>query len=115
MQPPKDASIGQAEGERAWPLSRRLQSGLWERIAGKDGDSNHGKSTPHLGRRDDGAVGERAAWESQEEAANSKSPLGPLPTSACLFLFLLGLVSSTREQFLTRSSLAGAWNIQTQL
>lgn len=60
-------------------------------------------------------TGERAAWESQQEAANSKSPLGLLPTLACRFLLLLGLVSSTRKEFLPWRSLAGSWNIPTHL
>ena len=71
MQPPKGTSIGRAEGEQALPLGCWLEIKLREKIAGNEGDSNPGKSTPHLGGRDYGAVGEHAAWESQEEAANS--------------------------------------------
>lgn len=57
MQPPKDASIGQAEGEHGLPLGCWIESRLRERIAGNDRDSNPGKSTPHLGGRDNGGVG----------------------------------------------------------
>lgn len=55
------------------------------RTDGNEGDSNPGKSTPALGRRENGAVGEHAVWESHRETANSKLPLGLLPTSTCLF------------------------------
>lgn len=54
VQPPKDASTGQAEGGQALPPSCWLESRSRERIAGNDGDGNPGKSTPHLGGRDNG-------------------------------------------------------------
>lgn len=83
----------QAEREQVLPLSCWLESRLRDRIAGNDKDSNPGKSTPHLGRRDNGAVGEHT---SSRSAPNLD-----------LLLLLLGLVSSIRKWFLIWRSLAG--------
>lgn len=91
------------EGEQALFATRQLARAHWK--GEKMTDSNPGKSTSRLGGRD-GAVGEHTAWRSQE-AANSKSPLGLIATLTCLFLLLLGLVSSTRNQFLPWKILAG--------
>lgn len=94
MQPPEDASIGQAEREQVLLLGCWIESRLRDRTAGNDRDSSPGKSTPHLGRRDNGAVGEHT---SSRSAPNLNLPL-----------LLLGLVSSIRKWFLI-------WRILTEV
>lgn len=85
VQPPKDASISQAEGEQALPHGCWLDSRLRERIAGNDRFKSW-EINPSPGRGRDYRA-EHTAWESQEEAANSKSPLGgcPLPWLTSFF------------------------------